>query len=81
MKEPDWPFGNRPTARLLWELWKTGRVMSCEMNEHPLGWEIRCYLRGQFHYSHVHPHPHLARDEAEAKKQELIALWWTDHHP
>jgi len=28
MKEPGWPFGNRPPATLLWELWKTGRIMS-----------------------------------------------------
>jgi hypothetical protein len=42
MNEPGWPFGNRPPAQLLWEVWKTGRIMSCEMNEHPLGFEIRC---------------------------------------
>lgn len=35
--EPGWPFGNRPTPRLLWEVWKSGRIMSCEMNEHPIG--------------------------------------------
>ena len=33
---------DRPPARLLWEVWKSGRIMSCEMNEHPPGWEI-CY--------------------------------------
>lgn len=31
MKEPSWPFGNRPPVTLLWEVYKTGRVMSCEM--------------------------------------------------
>jgi len=35
------------------EMWKDGRIMSCEMNDYPLGWEIRCYLQGDFHYSHV----------------------------
>ena len=70
--EPGWPRGNRPTPRLLWELWKVGRVMSCEMNEHPLGWEIRCYVGGNFHYSHVSPLRHLAKEEAEAKKQQLV---------
>lgn len=44
---PGWPFGDRPPHKLVWELWKTGRIMSCEMNEHPLGWEIRCYPTGQ----------------------------------
>lgn len=81
MKEPGWPFGNRPPAKLLWEVWKTGRIMSCEMNEHPLGWEIRCYLCGEFHYSHVSPVQFAAEEEAEAKKQELIALGWTDRPP
>jgi hypothetical protein len=51
------------------------------MNEHPLGWEIRCYLRGAFHYSHVFPLRHLAEEEAEAKRQELYALGWTDRPP
>lgn len=55
--------------------------MSCEMNEHPLGWEIRCYLLGDFHYSHVQPLRHLAEDEADAKKQELLALGWGDRPP
>jgi len=57
MKEHGWPFGNRPQGRVLWEVWKTGRIMSCEINEHPLGWEIRCYIGGQFHYSHVYRFP------------------------
>ncbi len=78
VKEPGWPFDNRPQAKLLWELWKTGRIISCELNEHPLGWEIRCYLRGDFHYSHVSRTRELADGEAEAKKQELVALGWTN---
>ncbi len=65
----------------MWELWKTGRIMSCEMNEHPLGWEIRCYLRGDFHYSRVSRTRDGAEQEAEAKKQELIALGWTGRPP
>ena len=55
--------------------------MSCELNEHPLGWEIRCYLRSDFHYTHVSRTRELAEGEAEAKKQELIALGWTDRPP
>jgi hypothetical protein len=62
-------------------MWKTGRIMSCEMNEHPLGWEIRCYLRSDFHYSHVSRTREGAEQEAEAKKQELVALGWTDPPP
>ena len=81
MKEPGWPFGNRPPPRLLWELWKAGRVMSCEMNEHPLGWEIRCYLRGDFHYSNVQRSQHLAEAEAAAKRKEFVDLGWTERPP
>jgi hypothetical protein len=81
VKEPGWPLGNRPFATLLWELWKSGRIMSCEMNEHSLGWEVRCYLRGDFHYSHVSRTRGLAEQEAEAKRQELTALGWTDRPP
>lgn len=55
--------------------------MSCEMNEHPLGWEIRCYLRGDFHDSHVSRTREEADAEAEAKKQELLALGWTERPP
>jgi hypothetical protein len=53
----------------LWEVWKTGRVMACEINEHSLGWEIRCYLRGDFHYSRVSRTRVEAEQEAEAKRQ------------
>lgn len=81
MKEPGWPHGNRPKAIVLWELWKAGRIISCEMNEHPFGWEIRCYVGGEFHYSHVHPVRFAAEEEAEEKKQELIARGWTDRPP
>jgi hypothetical protein len=77
MNEPGWPHGNRPAASLLWELWKPGYVMSCEMNEHPLGWELRCYMRGDFHHSQILPSPDLAREEAEAKMQEFVGLGWT----
>lgn len=81
MREPGWPRGDRPPAKLLWELWKAGLVMSCEINEHPHGWEIRCYVGGEFHYSQVHAHPHLARDEAEMKKHELLERGWADRPP
>ena len=32
---------DRQPARLFREVWKSGRIMSYEMNEHPPGWEIR----------------------------------------
>ncbi len=78
MKEPGWPFGNRPPARLLWEVWKSGRIMSCEMNEHPLGWEIRYYVRGDFQSSQVFEGVARAETEAHDHKQELFTLGWTD---
>jgi hypothetical protein len=81
MIEPGWPHGNRPPHTPLWELWKTGRFMSCEINDHPLGWEIRCYLRGDLHCSQASWTRELAEGEAEAKKQELLVLGWTDRPP
>ena len=48
MKEPGWPFGNRPAPRKVWALWKSGRVMECEINGHPLGYELRIYMGGTF---------------------------------
>ena len=68
MKEPGWPFGNRPPARLLWELWKSGRIMSCELNEHPQGWEIRYYVRSDFQSSQVFEGVARAETEAHDRK-------------
>jgi hypothetical protein len=65
--EPDWPFGNRPRPRRIWSLREAGRLMECEINEHPLGHEVRVYVQGDFHYSRVH-HT-LEAAEAEAAKR------------
>lgn len=76
--EPGWPFDNRPTPRRVWSVWKTGRLMECEINEHPLGFELRVYLGFDFHYSHAHPTRELAEAEAEQRKRELLEEGWTD---
>jgi hypothetical protein len=78
MKETGWPFDDRPPAMKVWEVYKTGRIMLCEMNPHPRGWEVRCYLSGEFHYSRVSRTRQEADEEAAAKKQELLDLGWTD---
>lgn len=65
----------------MWEVWKTGRIMTCEVNAHPFGWEVRCYVSGDFHYSRVHPVRFAADEEADEKKRELLAAGWTDRLP
>ncbi|MGH7339421.1 MAG: hypothetical protein ACREKH_02935 [Candidatus Rokuibacteriota bacterium] len=55
--------------------------MSCELNEHPLGWEIGCYLRGEFYYSRVHPARFAAEAEAEERRRELLADGWAERPP
>jgi hypothetical protein len=80
MREPGWPHGNRLPATVMWELWK-GRTFSCEINQRPFGWALRCYVSGDFHYSRVHPVRFAAQEEAEEKKQEPIAAGWTDRPP
>jgi len=71
VREPGWPFGDRPTPRLLWEVWKAGRVMSCEMDTHPLGVEIRTYQTGEFQSSQVFEFTELAEAEAAQRKREF----------
>jgi hypothetical protein len=80
-REPGWPRGNRPPHHVMWELWKPGKIMSCEINDHPLGVEIRCYLRGEFYYSRVHPVRFAAQEEAEEKRRELLDAAWSEHPP
>src|SRR5215216_4688654 len=63
VKEPGWPHGNRPPATLMWEVWNTERIMSCEINAHPFGFETRCYFGDNFHYSRVHPVRFAAEEE------------------
>ena len=81
MKEPGWPFGNRPPATRLWELYKAGRVMTCEINAHPLGHEMRLYLRGEFQSAQVFATFELAEAEAVDMKRELVEAGWTDRPP
>jgi hypothetical protein len=81
MSEPGWPFGNRPKPKRLWALWKTGRLIEAETNEHPLGHELRVYVQGDFHYSHAHATRELAEAEADERKRELLAEGWTDRPP
>ena len=67
---------DRPPARLLWDIWKNGRIMSCEMNEHPPGWEICYYARGDFRSSQVFDG--VARAETEAHEVHGSSLSASD---
>lgn len=78
VSEPGWPFRNRPTPTKLWSVWKTGRLMECEINAHPLGHEVRVYLQGDFHWSRALPTLEDAVREAENRRRELLAEGWTD---
>jgi hypothetical protein len=62
--ELGWPFGNRPTPRCIWALWKSGVVQSCEINGHPLGCEVRLYEKGELLLSRVYGTIALAEIEA-----------------
>jgi hypothetical protein len=44
--ESGWPFGNRPTPRRMWMLYRAGYFAECEIN--PLGQELRSYECGAF---------------------------------
>jgi hypothetical protein len=81
MAEPGWPRGDRPPHVTVWELWKTGRIMSCEINEHPLGWEIRSYVGAEFRHSRVSGTRAEALEEAERQRRDMIELGWTGRPP
>ena len=55
--------------------------MSCEMNAHPLGVEIRTYQRGEFQSSQVFESTELAEAEAAQRKGEFTMDGWTDRPP
>jgi hypothetical protein len=63
--EIGWPRGNRPAPIRKWEVSKNASRMLCEINQHPLGWEIRFSYRGEFYRSQVHWTLELAEAEVE----------------
>lgn len=74
MKEPGWLFGNRPTPRLLWQLWKTGpnHVLRAERAPARLGDPMLPARRVP-----LEPRAAVAgtrEAEAEANKRELISV-------
>jgi hypothetical protein len=81
MREPGWPHGNRSVARTVWELWKPGHIMSCEINAHPLGYQLRLYMRGEFLSSQVFETLEQTEADAEAQKQEALARGWAARPP
>jgi hypothetical protein len=52
-------------------------LMECEINEYPLGFELRVYIQGDFHYSRTHLNREEAEAEAKERNRELIAAGWT----
>src|SRR2546427_12689753 len=81
MKEPGWPRQNRPKPCRIWSLWKSGALMECEINSHPLGHELRIYHRGQFQSAQVFESDERAAREAQDRKSEFIAAaGWNDHY-
>jgi hypothetical protein len=75
--EIGWPFGKRPMPTKLWAMWKkTGRLMECEINAHPLRHEVRVYLQGDFHWSRALATLENAVREAEDRRRELVAEGW-----
>ena len=43
--------------------------MECEVNAHPLGYEVRLYQRGELQSAQVN---------ADERKREFMAVGWTD---
>jgi hypothetical protein len=76
--EPGWPHDDRPSARRMWVVQKDSYVMECEVNRHPLGHELRVYLRKDLHYSRVHRSLDDAEAEAEERKGEMLTRGWKD---
>ena len=72
---------NSTAAERLWEVYTTDRVMSCEMTPHPLGWEIRSFLNGQFRSGHAFPTRDLAEAEASVRKRLHLDFGWTERPP
>ena len=68
--EPSWP-SNRPAPIRKWEVSKNASRMLCEIDQHPLGWEIRFSYREEFYRSQVHPTRELA--EAAFAEEESPA--------
>ena len=78
MKEAGWPFGGRPTPERLWSLWQAGSLLRATINAHPLGYEVRVYMSGDYLYSFLKPTRELAEQEARELKRERLANGWTD---
>jgi hypothetical protein len=56
---------------------KDARIMTCEINPHPLGYELRISLGGELYYSRVHAARDLAVTEAAERRRELEETGWT----
>jgi hypothetical protein len=69
-------------GRVVWEVYKTVHgVISCEINEHPYGWEIRCALNSEFYYSRVHTERSTAEEEAQERRHDMLAAGWLERPP
>jgi hypothetical protein len=56
-------------------------LAECEVSAHPLGFEIRCYIRGNLFFSRVQPSRALALTEADEQKQTMMADGWLTWPP
>jgi hypothetical protein len=77
-KEPGWPLHGRTEPQRVWSLWQSDSLMHAEIREHPLGHEVRVYLRGDFICSYAHPMLEKAEQEAYTLKREWLAQGWTN---
>jgi hypothetical protein len=81
MSEPGWPFGGRPKAIQAWCLWKAGSLQSCEINQHPMGFEVRYYQGTDFVSARIHGTLAAANEDAADRKAELLRELWTETPP
>jgi hypothetical protein len=61
----------------LWELWKNGKFARAEIEAHPLGYQVRFYVRDEPFYTRVLETYDLAIAEAEAQRATMLADGWT----
>lgn len=76
--EPGWTSGGSRKGERVWSLWRSGTLARAEVNEHPLGYEVRVYMRGGLLFKSVHPTREAAELEAHELEREARAKAWTD---
>jgi hypothetical protein len=71
------PFPNRQPTHRVWVLWKTNRVLKCEIKHLVSGYAVRIYLGGKLYHSRFDTASAEAYTQAADLKRMLLADGWT----